>query len=99
MDTAACVGVLLQYQGILFSLFFLWQYLLVPGVNFLTLMQVAQPATPTLARGAVGGVASTRGRSQQHRLQSWVEQPPARGTAKCGHRCQQGGAEFIGIRL
>jgi hypothetical protein len=41
MDTAACVGVLLQYQGILFSLFFLWQYLLVPGVNFLTLMQVA----------------------------------------------------------
>jgi hypothetical protein len=89
----------LQYQGILFSHFFLWQYLLVPGVNFLTLMHEAQPAAPTLARGVVGGVASTRGHSQRHRLQSWVEQPPARGVAKCGHRRQQGGAEFVGIRL
>jgi hypothetical protein len=80
-------------------LFFLWQYLLVPSVNFLTLMQEAQPAAPTLARDAVGGVASTRGCSQQHRLQSRVEQPPAKGAAKCGHRRQQGGAEFIEIRL
>lgn len=33
----------------------------------------------TPARGAVGGAASSRGRGQRRCLQSWVEQPPARG--------------------